>query len=152
MSRWVALVAGLSLALQACAVRSPRVTIGALAEGLDAVLASRPLGATQNLRADEVARTDGASYHVVQVRGAEAPHTHATHDLTVLVLRGSGTLTIGERRIPMRAGDATLIPRRTVHWFNNAGPAVAVALAVFTPPLDAPDSVPALVDSPAAGR
>ena len=43
---------------------------------------------------------------------------------------------------PMRAGDAAVIPRDRVHWFAQSGDEPAVTLAVFTPPLDAPDSVP----------
>ena len=84
-----------------------------------------------------------ASYHLVQVRGSERPHRHIAHDLTVFVLRGQGTLTLGEVRRALAAGDAAVIPRGAVHWFANGGRAPALALVVFTPPLDAPDTVPA---------
>ena len=84
-----------------------------------------------------------ASYHLVQVRGSESPHYHVAHDLTVLVLRGQGTLTLGEVRRALAAGDAAVIPRGAVHWYANGGRAPALALVVFTPPLDAPDTVPA---------
>jgi len=131
----VALLAG-------CAARSPMVAIGPLGDGLDAFLAAHVPG-DENIRADPVARTETASYHVVQVRDGERPHRHATHDLTVLVLRGHGTLVLGRQRIPLRAGDAVLVARGTLHWFVNEGRGRAVALAVFTPPLDAPDNVPA---------
>jgi len=99
--------------------------------------------ADENIRADPVARTETASYHVVQVHDREAPHRHTAHDLTVFVLRGRGTLFLGHRRIRLRAGDAVLIPRGTAHSFVNEGRGRAVTLAVFTPPLDAPDAVPA---------
>jgi len=125
-----------------CAARVPEVAIGPLADGLDPFLAAHP-PADANIRADPVARTETASYHVVQVRDREMPHRHAAHDLTVFVLRGRGTLVLEHARIPLRAGDAVLIPRGTAHWFVNEGRGRAVALAVFTPPLDAPDAVPA---------
>jgi quercetin dioxygenase-like cupin family protein len=129
--------------LVACAARpAPRVTVGALADGLAAFLAAHPRG-ERPIRVDEVARTPGASYHLVQAAESESPHRHVTHDLTVVVLRGRGRLTLGEATIPMGAGDAVLVPRNVVHWFAPAGGADAVALAVFTPPLDAPDNVPA---------
>jgi len=102
-----------------------------------------PLAEGQTIRADEVGRTASASYHLVQVRGSEPPHRHATHDLTVFVLRGRGTLTLGEARRALAAGDAAAIPRGAVHWFANEGRAPALAFVVFTPPLDAPDTVPA---------
>jgi hypothetical protein len=46
-----------------------------------------------------------------------------------------------------------VIARDTVHWFTSTGCEPALALVVFTPPLDAPDSVPpSSVDSPTDGR
>ncbi|TMA51451.1 MAG: cupin domain-containing protein [Deltaproteobacteria bacterium] len=132
----------LAALVSACAARAPRVAIGPLAGGLEAFLRSHVPG-DENIRADAVARTQTASYHVVQVLGRETPHRHAAHDLTVLVLLGRGTLVLGNTRIPLRAGDAVLIPRGTAHWFANEGRGRAIALAVFTPPLDAPDTVPA---------
>ncbi|TMB05530.1 MAG: cupin domain-containing protein [Deltaproteobacteria bacterium] len=132
----------LAALLVGCAARVPEVAIGPLADGLDAFLAAH-VPADENIRADRVARTETASYHVVQVHDREAPHRHAAHDLTVFVLRGRGTLVLGHTRIRLRAGDAVLIPRGTAHSFVNEGRGRAVTLAVFTPPLDAPDAVPA---------
>jgi quercetin dioxygenase-like cupin family protein len=60
----------------------------------------------------------------------------------VFVLRGHGTLTLGAERLPLAAGDGALVPRGLPHWFANEGRTAAVAFAVFTPPLDAPDNVP----------
>jgi quercetin dioxygenase-like cupin family protein len=126
-----------------CAGRAPRVDLPPLAGGTEAFLTAHPLAPAQNIRVDEVGRTPSASYHLVQVRGGESPHHHATHDLTVVVLAGAGTLDLGERRIALGAGDLAVIPRGEVHWFTNRGRGNALALVVFSPPLDAPDSVPA---------
>ena len=128
----------------ACARRTPVVAVGALGGGLDAFLAAHRLGAEQAIRVDEVARTGAASYHLVQAHGSERPHRHVTHDLTVVVLRGRGTLVLDATRLTLAAGDAVLIPRGVRHWFaNGGGRSVAVALVAFTPPLDAPDNQPA---------
>ncbi len=134
-----------------CAIRRPPVVAGAVPGGLEAFLATHPLGAGQALRADEVARTPAASYHIVQVRGAESPHRHRSHDLTAFVLRGEGVLTLDGTQTPLHPGDAAVISRGRVHWFARRGEATAVTLAVFTPALDAPDSVPESVD-PNPGR
>jgi len=117
--------------------------VGPLGAGLQAFLLGHPAAPDQPIRVDEVARTASASYHLVQARSSERPHRHVAHDLLVVVLRGSGTLTLGAARIPLAAGDAALIPRGTVHWFASDGTSPAVALAVFTPALDGPDNVPA---------
>lgn len=130
-------------ALAACA-RPPAPAIwGAVPEGLDGFLRAHPLATGEPLRADEVARGDAASWHVVQVATAERPHRHRAHDLTVVVLRGEGILTLDGQRIPLRAGDAAVVRRHRPHWFERRGARPAVALVVFTPALDAPDSVPA---------
>jgi quercetin dioxygenase-like cupin family protein len=129
--------------LAGCAPRTPRVALGPLADGLDAFLARHAPAEGQPIRIDEVGRTASASYHVVQVRGSEAPHRHVAHELTVLVLRGRGTLTLAGRAIELVAGDVAVIPRGDVHWFAPSGRAPAVSLVAFTPPLDAPDYVPA---------
>jgi quercetin dioxygenase-like cupin family protein len=142
-----------AMALAGCTARAPQLTVGSVAAGLDRFLTAHPLVPGQELRVDPVDRTEGASYHLVQVRGGEKPHRHAAHDLTVLVLRGRGTLHAGGEVVALAAGDVIVIPRDAVHWFSNTGREPAVALVVFTPPLDAPDSVPAgSVDSPADGR
>jgi len=133
----------LAALLAGCATRPPHVPFGALTDGVDAFVAAHPLAAEQAIRADEVGRTASASYHVVQVRGSESPHRHVAHDLTVFVLRGQGMLTLEETRQALAAGDAAVIPRGAVHWFANGGREPALALVVFAPPLDAPDTVPA---------
>ena len=132
----------LLLLLVGCAARAPRVTLAPLAGGLDAFLAVHPLADGQAIRIDEVGRTAGASYHIVQVRRSESPHRHVAHDLTVLVLRGSGTMTLAGRTTELQAGDAAVVARGEVHWFAPSGRAPAVSLVAFTPPLDAPDTVP----------
>ena len=139
--------------LAGCAARMPRVTPGPLAGGLGPFLASHPLAAGQAIRADEVGRTAGASYHLVQACGSERPHRHATHDLTAVVLQGRGALVQESGRTPMAPGDAAVVPRGTTHWFAPDAGTCAAALVVFTPPLDAPDVVPVgSIDSPAGGR
>jgi quercetin dioxygenase-like cupin family protein len=60
---------------------------------------------------------------------------------------------VGDQRIGLAAGDLAVLPRGAPHWFSNTGRDPAVALVVFTPPLDAPDSVAAgSVDSLAGDR
>jgi quercetin dioxygenase-like cupin family protein len=102
---------------------------------------------------DEVLRTDTASYHVVQVApgGREHPHRHVEHDLTVHVLAGGAVLHLGAQTLALRPGDVVLVPRDTVHWVAGTGTVPSVALAVFTPPLAAPDFVPVAVDATAVG-
>jgi quercetin dioxygenase-like cupin family protein len=120
---------------------------------LDTFLAAHPLAEGANVRVDQVGRTGGASYHVVQLVGAERPHRHVTHDLTVLLLRGRGILHRDAARTRLDAGDAAVVPRGEPHWFASEGAFPSVALVVFTPPLDVPDAEPLDdVDSRGHGR
>src|SRR5436309_1601925 len=58
---------------------------------LTEVLRQNPLAPKQNIRITLLRQTERASVHVVQVRTAEIPHIHQTHDLSVFVVRGYGT-------------------------------------------------------------
>jgi mannose-6-phosphate isomerase-like protein (cupin superfamily) len=115
---------------------------GAGAIDVDAFLAAHPMPRDVPVHAIEVGRTPAASHHVVQVRGSESPHVHRAHDVTVIVLRGEGVLTLGARQLSVRAGDVMLIPRATPHFFRNTGRAPAVAFAIFSPAFDGADSIP----------
>jgi quercetin dioxygenase-like cupin family protein len=153
MRVWIALLSTVSIAgctAQPAMRRPPTIAVGALAPGLEPFLAAHPPAPGQNIRADEIGRTASASYHVVQVADRETPHTHATHDLTVLVLRGKGRLTLDGGVVSLVAGDVVVVPRGRVHWFARDGDEPAVAFVTFTPPLDAPDTVP--VDSDGGRR
>jgi len=137
-------IACVALIVVGCARRTPRVPF---VDDVDAFLATHPLAAGENIRIDEIGRTPGASFHLVQVRDRERPHRHALHDLTVVVLRGRGVFTRDASRVALRPGDAVAIPRGAAHWFANEASAPSLSLVVFVPPLDAPDVVP-VVDSP----
>jgi mannose-6-phosphate isomerase-like protein (cupin superfamily) len=136
------LLVAASLVASACSRRPTPVVAGAIPEGLDVFLAAHPLAAGQPVRADEIGRSTAASWHIVQIARSETPHRHRLHDLSVFMLRGEGVLTLDGRRIPLRAGDASLVARDHPHWFARGGSEPAVTLAVFSPPLDAPDLVP----------
>lgn len=131
-----------ALAVVACAPQRTRIAVPGGALDVDRFLADHPLPEGTPIRVEQIGRTEGASYHVVQVLGAENPHRHATHDLTVLVLRGRGILHRAAGETPLEAGDAAVVPRGEAHWFASQGAFPAVALVVFTPPLDEPDAVP----------
>jgi quercetin dioxygenase-like cupin family protein len=136
-----------------CAPPAARVAIPTSIATVAELCGSHPISAGADNRIDLIARSESASVHLVQTRTGELPHWHAMHDLSVTVLRGGGILRVGSASYVLRAGDVAFVPRGVPHWFTRSGADVAVALAVFSPPLDAPDSVPADdVDSPATAR
>ena len=150
---WGILALVAALGCHPAAPTEPRVSIGALRQGLEPFLDAHPLAPGAQIRGDLVDRTSGYSVHVVQVRGSEPPHRHMQHDLVVQVLSGSGVFTVNGTAISMHAGDTVAIPRGTLHWWTPSRGTTSVTLGIFAPPLDAPDVVPATdVDSPRGGR
>ena len=109
---------------------------------LDATLAAHPLPAGQNISATILGHTDALSYHLVQIRDRERPHVHATHDLVVTLLRGTGTLYIRGVAHAMRAGDIAVVPRGAPHYFVNTDSTPAASFVTFAPPYDGTDQVP----------
>jgi quercetin dioxygenase-like cupin family protein len=149
MRRLMWLAVSLSLA---CSPSPPQLLLGTDTPDLDDFVRRHPLAHDANIRADEVGRMPGATVHLVQVRGGEAPHRHDHHDMVVTVLRGRGVLRRGDSEHRMRAGDVAAVRRGEPHWFTNRGGEPSVALVVFAPPLDAPDMTPLDVDSPRQAR
>jgi mannose-6-phosphate isomerase-like protein (cupin superfamily) len=132
--------------LSAGCARVPSVTVpvthGVDRISLDALLAAHPLPAAQNVSALPLGRTDALSYHLVQIRDREHPHVHATHDLAVTLLRGSGRLYVQGQAREMRAGDVAVVPHGTAHYFVNTDSSPAAAFVTFAPPFDGTDQVP----------
>jgi quercetin dioxygenase-like cupin family protein len=85
---------------------------------------------------------DQSSTFLILLNQAEIPHTHDTHDVTVVMLSGGGVLHIGDRAENVRPGDVMEIPHGVVHWAENTAPGGTVVYAVFTPPYDGTDMHP----------
>lgn len=90
----------------------------------------------------EVGRDAGSSHHVVTIRDRESPHRHDTHDLFVVMLRGHGTMRLGDETRPVGEGSILYVPRATVHAFTNLSGEPAIAYAIYFPPFDGKDRVP----------
>lgn len=82
-----------------------------------------------------------ATYQLLEAESSEPPHVHARHDLTVVVLRGHGTLFVEDRRLDVAAGDVLQIGRGRVHHFHPAAGTAVLALVIYTPRLENPDYV-----------
>ena len=90
----------------------------------------------------EVRRNAYISVHVVRLKGAESPHVHDRHDLTVFVLSGTVRMHLGDRVHVVGKGDVGEIPHGLTHWAENAGADAAEAYIVFNPPFDGKDRRP----------
>jgi quercetin dioxygenase-like cupin family protein len=106
------------------------------------LVARAPMRSGDNIVSTLIERGEHASLHLVRIADREQPHVHERYDLTVLLLRGKGTLHLNGRALPMRAGDASFIPKGTPHFFVNQGTDPAAALVSFAPAFDGPDQQP----------
>lgn len=93
----------------------------------------------KNLAVQKIAENDHLSHHVIRLQGAERPHTHQTHDLTVFVLKGEAEMFLKDQKYPLKSGDVVRIPKGTVHWARNLGREASEVFAVFVPPYDGLD-------------
>lgn len=59
-------------------------------------------------------------------------HTHGDAEQVYFVLRGRGTVQVGEERRTVRAGDAVFLPVNVPHGFFNTGKRRTVLLLVGT--------------------
>jgi mannose-6-phosphate isomerase-like protein (cupin superfamily) len=80
-----------------------------------------------------MSRTEYSSTHLLRVRGAEKPHVHDHHDLTVTVISGKSIIHFKDHEVVLEKGDVVHIPRGTYHWAENIDPEASVAFAVFSP-------------------
>ncbi|MFN7955214.1 MAG: cupin domain-containing protein [bacterium] len=153
---WLGLVAALPLSVGCAAaglggqpVEAPHPVVDALfgdartTESLKQLAALVELNEGEAFKLTEIGRDGRSSHHLVAIRDREDPHRHDTHDLFVFIVRGYGTMRIGNEARPVGEGSVLYVPRGTVHAFRNTSPEPAIAYAIYSPPFDGKDKVPA---------
>jgi len=80
-----------------------------------------------------LSRTEYSSSHLLRVKGAEEPHVHDHHDLTVTVISGKSIIHFKDHEVILEKGDVVHIPRGTYHWAENIDAEASVAFALFSP-------------------
>jgi quercetin dioxygenase-like cupin family protein len=83
-----------------------------------------------------------------------AAHSHDGYEETIYGLEGVLTWTLEGTPIEVGPGEVLVIPRGTVHLFDNTGDVDARALAIVTPGVLGPDffrEVAAILDAAVAG-
>lgn len=137
-------MAVLPAALFGCAARGQgqAVIVNEIRHDVGDLLTSFPPQPGQEITAVPLGRGEASSQHLVYVRGAEEPHLHEAHDLTIILLRGRGKLWVEGKIFDLEAGDIATIPAGKAHYFTNSGAAPAAALAHFSPAFEGSDRIP----------
>jgi mannose-6-phosphate isomerase-like protein (cupin superfamily) len=79
---------------------------------------------------------DGATISVQD--GNPPKHLHANTNEIQYILDGKGTIWLGDKEVPVKAGDLVIIPKGTPHGGTKSEGRTIKAIAIKTPP-QAPD-------------
>jgi len=103
-------------------------------------------------------QTDGAlavfEFDVPAGARVPAAHSHDGYEETIYGLEGVLTWTVEGTQTDIGPGEVLLIPRGSVHRFDNSGEVDASALAIVTPGILGPDyfrEIAAVIDASAGG-
>jgi quercetin dioxygenase-like cupin family protein len=137
------LVAVLASGIAGCATRPPPALLWADLAGVRCLDVGEILRALETvapgIRTGSWGESPEATFQLLEIAAAEPPHVHDHHDLTIVLLAGSGTLVLAGRAYLMTAGDVAHIDRGVMHHFHPSNGQPCVGLAVFTPRLTGAD-------------
>lgn len=117
--------------------QSPSRASKSLAE----ILESPQMKTNENIVMETFESAESVSHHLVRIRDREKLHTHETHDLTVVMVKGEGIMEVGEKKMKVAHGSVVFVPRKEKHRYINTGKEPGVALVIFTPAFDGKDRV-----------
>lgn len=107
---------------------------------LKAAKAVKPAPGYENIHVEKLFSDQHASTFVVFVKKRVRLHLHKVHSELVYVLKGKGTMRLGEDRFPVKKGDVVFIPRNTPHAVTVKGGPMKV-LSVQAPEFKGKDRI-----------
>ncbi len=107
-----------------------------------AQLAARPMPKEgPNVLAQLLRKTNEQSIHLVRLRNSLPAHRHDFHDETVVVLRGTGKMQLGNKTVSIVPGSILHIPSGVPHSVTIDPGQEAAAVSIFVPPFQGEDRV-----------
>ncbi|MFC1752440.1 cupin domain-containing protein [Thermoproteota archaeon] len=88
----------------------------------------------------ELAHEPDVSLAYALITGTARSHKHEVMQEIYYVLKGQGTLVVGDERYSVKPGDTAVIPKNTYHHLEKEGDADLEVLVVTSPMYD-PDDV-----------
>lgn len=66
--------------------------------------------------------------------GAQRSHVHPVSEQVYVIVRGTGTMTVGGEQAEVREGDLVLVPPKTPHAIANTGDRTLIYTSATAPP------------------
>jgi len=82
-----------------------------------------------------------ASSFVIVIKKEVRIHKHITHSEHVVVLEGTGQMTLGSKGFAIKKGDVIFIPKNTLHSVVSMGEQPLKVLSIQSPKFDGKDRV-----------
>lgn len=146
VKRYIINLAAVALSLTFAGCYCPKQRIYSLTdEGLYnkswyEVVKENPIGKDENIKVTPLFKNADSSHYIIQINDKERPHIHDSHDLTIIMKKGEGTLHLEDEKLEMKQGDVAFIPRGKAHWFENEHKrCAAISYVIFTPSYDGKD-------------
>ncbi|HRE74423.1 MAG TPA: cupin domain-containing protein [Flavobacteriales bacterium] len=95
----------------------------------------------ENIHVHKVAGDSLTSTFIIFIKQNVAMHKHESHSENVIVLEGSGTMTLGSDRFEIKAGDIIFIPVNTWHSVIVNSIVPLKVISVQSPEFDGTDRV-----------
>ena len=89
---------------------------------------------SKNISVRHLAHTEYSSSHLIRIQGAEKPHFHDYHDLTVTIVSGKSIIHFANHEVLLEQGDVVSIPKGIYHWAENIDSEATVVFVTFSPP------------------
>lgn len=94
-----------------------------------------------NVHVQQLYSDSAVTAFMIWVKKEVAPHYHAKHTEQVYILEGRGTMTMGGKAVPVKAGDHIFIPPGTVHSVKVTSEAPMKVLSIQAPEFDGTDRI-----------
>lgn len=100
----------------------------------------KPDAEFDNIHVQRLAGDAGASVFVIWIKSGVRKHKHAEHSETVHILKGKGSMQLGDQNLEIRKGDIIFIPEGTPHSVKVKGRTMKV-ISIQAPEFDGSDRI-----------
>lgn len=93
----------------------------------------------ENIYSEKIAEDSLQSTFFIAIKKQVLPHYHKEHSECIVVLSGSGEMSLGNQKINLREGIQVSIPKNTVHSVTVTGKKPLKVISIQSPMFDGKD-------------